>query len=240
MEGNMSQVAGGASAPPAVFVTPSGTGLPQSPVEGYPKLASFMTDCGETVIFRQFRKLNLINLMSLQSRLVALEKEYESELLKTREDPTIGKLSTNFFNLEDYTGDDGEPCQQSKILSKIQLALTEYSTVLHSRSPYSYGTDRLDTALIQVSQVSRLEQPDKYDIERLRDWLEDKDKGRAFLEAPEEHTWASIYDSDQITLAVRESGFARWTSTQLVRLYDWIWGRHSKVFKALFHLKSSH
>jgi hypothetical protein len=87
----------------------------------------------------------------------------------------------------------------------------------------------LDAALLQVSQVSKLEAPDKYDIKRLREWLEDKDKGAEFLSAPEEGTWSEENDSDQVTLMSRENGFSRWTATLFIHIYDVIWGRHRKV-----------
>jgi hypothetical protein len=94
----------------------------------------------------------------------------------------------------------------------------------------------LDTALLQASQVLKLERPEKYDLERLHEWLRDKDQGALFLHKPEEETWGKLNapdaktdTSDQVTLAVREDHFSRGTATALVYLYDVVWGRHRKV-----------
>jgi hypothetical protein len=94
----------------------------------------------------------------------------------------------------------------------------------------------LDNALLQVYQVLRLEQPDKYDLERLHEWLKDKDQGALFLHKPEEEMWGKLHGPDekpstldQVTLIERENGFSRGIVTALVYLYDLIWGRYRKV-----------
>jgi hypothetical protein len=90
--------------------------------------------------------------------------------------------------------------------------------------------------MLQVSRTLKLEQPDKYDLERLHEWLKDKDQGALFLHKPEEEIWGKLSGSegeadtsDQVTLVERENGFSRGTVTTLVYLYDFIWGRHRKV-----------
>jgi hypothetical protein len=104
------------------------------------------------------------------------------------------------------------------------------------------GTDMSDVlinhvnALLQVSQVLRLERPDKYDLERLHEWLKDKDRGALRLHKPEEEIWGKLSGTDektstldQVTLIERENG--RGIVTALVYLYDLIWGRHRKVIR---------
>jgi hypothetical protein len=98
-----------------------------------------------------------------------------------------------------------------------------------------------DSALLQVSQVLKLEKPEKYDLERLQEWLKDKDQGALFLHKPEEEIWGKLSatgekadTSDQVILAVREDHFSRGTATALICLYDIIWGQHRKVSTPLY------
>jgi hypothetical protein len=87
----------------------------------------------------------------------------------------------------------------------------------------------LDTTLLEVSQVFKLDKPFKYHLEQLRQWLHDPNKGKAFLQGPEEHTWAKRNDQDQLSLTSRENNFSRWSAIGFLIIYDWLWGRHSKV-----------
>jgi hypothetical protein len=92
----------------------------------------------------------------------------------------------------------------------------------------------LDTTLLEVFQVFKLEKPYRYDLEQLREWLGDMNKGKSFLHGPGEQIWAKINDSDQLTLTIRENGFSRWTAIGFLMAYDRLWGRRSKVLMSIF------
>jgi hypothetical protein len=101
--------------------------------------------------------------------------------------------------------------------------------------------------LLQVSQVRKLEKPDKYDLERLQDWLKNMNQGALFLHKPEEEIWGNLNDpdaktdnSDQVTLAVREDHFSRGTVTALVSVYNLIWGQHREVSTHMFRFQNGY
>jgi hypothetical protein len=98
--------------------------------DGYPKLASYMEQCSEEVIFRQFRRLNLLNLMSLQAELVALESEYLKACQKdsSSENPTLKSLSKSFSSLREYGSTSRS--EQYELLKNIREKLKEYSMSL--------------------------------------------------------------------------------------------------------------
>lgn len=90
--------------------------------------------------------------------------------------------------------------------------------------------------MLQVSQLLKLESPDKYDLDRLHEWLKDKHQGAMFLHKPEEETWGDLQDMgassitlDQIALVEKESGFSRGIVTVLIYVYDKLWGKRRKV-----------
>lgn len=94
-----------------------------------------------------------------------------------------------------------------------------------------------------MSQVLKLEKPDRYDLERLQEWLKDKDQGALFLHKPEEEIWGDLHKtegkaktSDQVTLVERENGFSRATVTILIYLYDMIWGRRRQVYRQMSNI----
>jgi hypothetical protein len=93
--------------------------------KGYPKLAKFMVECDDVVIFRQFRNLNMINLMRLQAKLMDLELSYSKECSDddSSNDITRKGFTQSFYNLREY----GPESRQSELLDQIQCTLYKYS-----------------------------------------------------------------------------------------------------------------
>lgn len=75
--------------------SPETTGAALPPKErGYRKLATLMSEVGDVVIFRRFKKLNMLNLMPLQAEFAALELDYEDACNK---DDRSGNLEERGF-----------------------------------------------------------------------------------------------------------------------------------------------
>ena len=94
---------------------------------GYPKLAELMGTHYETAIFRRFRELNMLNLLSLQAELTDLEIQLqnirgEDEL---SEDPIRELYAVDFHEMiqQREEGDD----LQWRMLLRIRGKLQEYS-----------------------------------------------------------------------------------------------------------------
>ncbi|MCJ1403531.1 hypothetical protein MMC11_006754 [Xylographa trunciseda] len=195
--------------------------------QGYPKLATFMGKYSDVAIFRRFQSLNMVNLMRLQAGLLDLEAQYRracSEDDTDTNNPVAQQYSRIFAVLHDSK--DNESHAQLDLLDKIREQLKDYSTGF-AGSEWVFSIDLVvDTALLQASQVSKLETPDEADLQRLREWL-DREQGN-FLQGHERETWAPVNDYDQATLAARSDGLSRSTATGFMRLYDWLWGRRSE------------
>lgn len=105
---------------------------PRSPLDpfpprGYQKLASLMGNYHETAIFRRFDSLSMLNVLSLQAELLALQDElgdicFEDE---SSDDPAANAFAVNFFALRESEG--GINDEQYQILIKIREKLREYS-----------------------------------------------------------------------------------------------------------------
>ncbi|TGO52286.1 hypothetical protein BCON_0144g00230 [Botryotinia convoluta] len=158
-----------------------------------------MTEVDDVVIFRRFSKLNMLNLLGLQAELAGLELSYEAacDIDDDSSNPQERGFTRSFYELREF----GQiiPGSQLELLDRIHDTLHNYNS-----------------ALLQVSRVLQLDKPDKYDLERLHEWLRDKDRGALFLHKPEEEIWgklsgsdAKTSTSDQVTFIQRESGFSR-------------------------------
>ncbi|TVY26452.1 hypothetical protein LHYA1_G003538 [Lachnellula hyalina] len=192
-------------------------GAPQSheipPLEGadYPKLAQLMYRVPELSIFRTFREVTLLNLLSLQAELSEIVEEYDAsynaDSIGNEEEPTTYErqvLSKSFRKLRES---DRTQSTQYEALKNIGFKLNEYHT-----------------ALLQASEVSKLAKPEKVDLKHLRGWLSHPTVGGNFIPKSED-AWKEIYDDDQVTLVAKEGGLMQRSSTWLMLIYDWAYGR---------------
>ncbi|TAQ89639.1 hypothetical protein B7494_g2020 [Chlorociboria aeruginascens] len=171
----------------------------------YHKLAHLMSRVPETSIFRTFREVTLFNLLSLQAELSALvedfEDHYKADMTGEETEPTTGEpqdLFRSFLRLRESNG--GQSLQYNTVLN-IRYKLKEYP-----------------------SEISRLEKPEKVDLKNLRDWFSHPTVGGNFLPLLE-NMWGTENDDDQIILTQKDEGLMRASSTWIMLLYDWVYGK---------------
>ncbi|CZT41145.1 uncharacterized protein RSE6_00845 [Rhynchosporium secalis] len=151
---------------------------PPAVKRGYHKLAIFMASEKDIAIFRRFSKLNMLNLMSLQAELIALEEDYDVVWDADEKDATRRVFSVSFNTLRtaraDTPDDNSEAYieRQWQILMAIRNKLNEYN----------------DT-LLQVAKVYSLDEPEAENVKILRDWLERKDYGNGEITGAERKAW---------------------------------------------------
>ena len=96
--------------------------------QGYPKLAAYMGKHNDVAIFRRFKNLNMLNLMSLQAELIDLEAQYRracSEDDTNVNDPMAQQYSKIFAAL--YDSDNTGNHVQLDLLKQIRKTLEQYS-----------------------------------------------------------------------------------------------------------------
>ena len=100
--------------------------IPQSIMEGYPKLAAHMAIDPEYAIFRKFSALNAQNLLYYQAELVGLEHDLEETAAEDREslDEEKHVFDNNWFRLSN--AEPGKGFQHTQVL-KLRQTLKEYS-----------------------------------------------------------------------------------------------------------------
>ena len=97
-------------------------------VAGYPKLATQMGLVPEAGIFRTFSALNARNLLYLQAKLVALEKELLECELADSKDTEKARYALDWFWLDHSQQVEPDP-KQIRLVLEIQGKLREYSIV---------------------------------------------------------------------------------------------------------------
>jgi hypothetical protein len=106
----------------------STTSIPLHDITGYPKLADYMGRYNDVAIFRRFRTLNMLNLLSLQAELVDLEVKYRQACSEDDGDlanDDARNLTRSFLSLRE-SGQDGNTAQFD-YLEEIKKKLKEYS-----------------------------------------------------------------------------------------------------------------
>lgn len=89
----------------------------------------------------------------------------------------------------------------------------------------------LDAALLQVSQVARLESPRNHDLAFLQDWLKRPTMGNSFLQGREASTWQGRQVKEMVSLMpskIEADPFSTWLSTGAVNVFDKLWGNRRK------------
>ncbi|EPE33161.1 hypothetical protein GLAREA_06173 [Glarea lozoyensis ATCC 20868] len=187
---------------------------PQGSMPGadYPQLAHLMYRVPELAIFRSFRELTLLRLLSLQAELLELVEEYEAsyeaDLRGDSEQPTTHErqeLSRSFRKL-----------RESGPIESLQYEALD---------SIFKKVDEFYAAFIQASEMSKASKPEKGDLDHLRQWLSHPTVGGNFLPKSED-AWVKKYDADQITLIAKEGGLMRRSSSWIILIYDWVLGRH--------------
>ena len=102
--------------------------MPYEP-EGYPRLASLMSDEQDVAIFRRFDELNLLSLLALQADIIDLEKdlhhEWHIEAILSQESEQ--KKSNRVLDVENFKQSRETNSPQYQKLNVLRHKLKEYS-----------------------------------------------------------------------------------------------------------------
>jgi hypothetical protein len=94
---------------------------------GYRKLATFMVEVDDVVIFRKFQMLNMLNLFRWQAELAALQLSYDAACDKddNSSNPEEKGFTQSFYELREYG--NISPGSQLDLLDRINDTLQKYS-----------------------------------------------------------------------------------------------------------------
>lgn len=95
-----------------------------SPIEGYPQIASLMSSNCEYAIFRKFGNLGMLNLLHMQSELMHLEEKYHQLADDDEKNSDIPYRSRDWWSLT--RGDCDGKSNQWDLLLEIREKLNEY------------------------------------------------------------------------------------------------------------------
>ncbi|CAG8952589.1 hypothetical protein HYFRA_00009695 [Hymenoscyphus fraxineus] len=192
--------------------------MPESLIEGYPKLACHMGDCPDSSIFRRFGALNSKNLLYLQAELVHLEEKLQA-LEEADSNSPVGNASDysrDWYWLENSIDEDNS--QQLETVLRIREKLKEYND-----------------AVIQQAVLLGFSPPRAHDLQSLRDWIQRPQMGNYPLIGADRHTWGSLDSpidpqTDLITLAppTHNDIFTHWffeTIIPLLHRLPYAWSR---------------
>jgi hypothetical protein len=188
----------------------------------------------EAAISRRFRCLNMLNLLSLQAELIDMQVRFrdiwDEDERSTEENES--QFSTYFRKLW-----KSEDSLQHTMLLDIRRKLVEYSTSKLTLNVIlgEQIITTVDAALVQMSQVQRLSDPEPENLRFLREWLGGLGQGENFLNGSEQFTWELHSSSssnehkflakDLLTLhSVMEEQdmFSKLISSSLLDIWNWL------------------
>ncbi|KAK2732906.1 hypothetical protein FQN55_003868 [Onygenales sp. PD_40] len=180
---------------------------------GYDELAKFITADPGLSICHRFSYLNTKNILYLQAELVNLEAELE-EIISDDIESQVPDRKLFPVSLLHLKGSSEDPnsrnsAQWTKFL-ELRKTLKEYND-----------------AILQQSQLMKLERPSSNNLSVLRDWLTRPNGG--FLKAWELDTWK--YDNDLICLGGLQNGtdsLTRWIYERVIPWFHDHWGHSHK------------
>ncbi|RDW74200.1 hypothetical protein BP5796_07642 [Coleophoma crateriformis] len=159
---------------------PDANGDTNNPTEGWPLLAKLMETVPEFAILSRFEVLNLKMLLYYQAEIKRLEKNLD-ELEKS--DHYHGK-----GDLKDFACDLGSLIPVGGAAASKQWTLVQRIQTLL----YKYNK-----ALLQVSQIAALPEPDPQTVESLRLWLTRTNGGDYSIVGLGADTWGDIFTEEE-------------------------------------------
>ena len=196
-------------------------------MHGYPKLAGRMADRPETAMFRRFNELNIKSLLYMQAELYRLETQlWDAEEEDARRAGDKSDCSRNYDKLLALYK-DGDTAQL-ELVERIQEKLDKYSTCRALEVP-STANEFLDKALIQVCTMLQYKAPDRFDLNDLQCWMDDKIPGEFYILGADRYTWGTkslpntcIRDLIGLKPRIKEDAFSRWVAEKGVKVlkYD--------------------
>ncbi|OJJ67719.1 hypothetical protein ASPBRDRAFT_58807 [Aspergillus brasiliensis CBS 101740] len=166
--------------------------------KGYDKLAALMARDPGSSIYRRFAKLNAKNLLYLQAEIAFVENELQ-HIIRVDGQPEE-KASFPFSVWDMKTSED--PIQWEKVLEARKL-LKEYNA-----------------ALLQQTQLLRLNEPEKHDLEVFQAWLKEEESQNKLSFAPPDQ-WSRKNESDLVALYSRHEETDRFTRFVYTRVVAW-------------------
>ncbi len=206
-------------------------------MEGYPKLASWMSRYPEMAIFRSFRTLHMQTLLYQQAGLVDLEAALQRSALANKNggDPRKAAYERNMWELN-QSADDG--CgSQLQITKRIQEKLESYGLFYYPEIDY-LNSDKfvdffLDRAMLRQSALLSLDVPSDRNLKFFRDWLDHPRKGKSFLEDLEKNTWDEVNEFELVSLRQKRQEndiLSQWTEGKLLLWFHRLIGHKIKVW----------
>lgn len=193
-------------------------------VVGYPKLAAKIEVLPEVAIFRRFGALNAQNLLYYQAELTYLERELRTQQSKDR---IHGNEQEKWYGIDWFWLDDSQQSGDSTQLDlvlKIRTVLKEYSelpTLLRVHDGFALMSE--DELLIQQATILHYDEPGKWDLHHIQNFLQLPENGELALEGLDATIWGSMADRkshkpDLITLRPRakEDPFSRWAAKNTI------------------------
>ncbi|RMZ67693.1 phthalate transporter [Pyrenophora seminiperda CCB06] len=169
----------------------------------------------ETGIYRRFDALNARHLLYLQAELCILETSLQEQ--ETADSHNRCEKRREFAT--DYQTMLERPSDEQK----LQLALIEE---MHRK------LNQYNKALIQVSILQRLEEPDRYDLDDIQRFLVSKDIEPGFLTGEDSRSWGIPEEPDDhppdlvgVRQRTKEDGFSRFVSENAIHLFKCGLGR---------------
>ena len=169
--------------------------------KGYTKLAYLLGKYPEATVLQRFGHLDAINLLSLQAKLVALNREYEGKWQgdDASSDANISQYSTNF---EKVHSTNRRPDGRLANLEEIKHIMKEYCKSHSSRAePLTLEIVQLpDEALVLSTLITQLPRPDNPRIRFLNAWLSGLEEGKNSLQDEEGLIYHANFRDDFVAL----------------------------------------
>ncbi|EUC42999.1 hypothetical protein COCMIDRAFT_102020 [Bipolaris oryzae ATCC 44560] len=188
---------------------------------GYPMLAERIALKPQTAIYRRFDALNSRRILYLQAELCSLESRLRK--MEEQEDQENKRDKRRFTEFAvDYNcmlkAKDGEGKPHLELLERIGEKLSQYNE-----------------ALLQVSNLSQIPAPQKFDLADIQHFLDSKAMESNLLNGIDSPTWGSCDKSgdhapDLVGVHPRPKAddFSRWIAEESVRLFSCGLGRLTK------------
>ncbi|TRX89113.1 hypothetical protein FHL15_010030 [Xylaria flabelliformis] len=190
--------------------------LDGSELSGYHRLANIMQQDENFAIFRQFREMNIIQLMSLQAEILDLQAWFQNRRFEDEtEHPTY---SSSFRELRQSQH------EQTPDQSSTRSSITSHPPQEHN------------ALLLQVSQLSQAPKPRKSQLHELQRWLRDEKGGNNFLKVTEFNTWEDPEPNEYIAVkktATEDDYLTKLVSNILLLIFHRLFGQRWKAGKII-------
>ncbi|PYH92131.1 hypothetical protein BO71DRAFT_400783 [Aspergillus ellipticus CBS 707.79] len=188
------------------------------PVEGYDKLATFISNDPGLSFFRRFTKLNIKSLLYYQAEIANLEDDLDFIIQDDKDSKDEKKSNYPFsvLHLKDSVKREKEECPAQWLkVQELRGLLEKYTN-----------------ALTKQRELMSFSPPDKCDLAVLQDWLGRPEGGNSFFEsAAEFNVYDQINENDLIALCSRHEdvdNMTRWIFNRVIPWFHGRWGQNNQ------------